>query len=521
MKSGRNLRKVTKGGVLVSAGSFGSTLLHFIIGIIVIRMMTRSEYGLISFGTTVIAMLSLLSMLGFKTAVPRFLAKYRAQGEKGPVGEVAGTAFACAVGLSVLFAVLLFAQAAFVAHVFQKPEMTEVFTILALMLPAMVLVETFSAIFQGLENARAKVLFQDLAANIIRLVLLLLLMLASFRLYEVLWVYVISAWLALAMYLVYAVRTLRGVLQPRLSRTVAKDLLWFSFPLLGVTIMANVATWAATLTLGYLQSAAELASFSAPMRLAAIIPVPLASMNFLFLPVVSKLVARNAIQEVQDLYRSTTKWAFLVTLPLLMYFVVDAEFVITFLFGEAYLDAANVLRVLVLGFTVNAFTGPNGAALVAFGDTGIQFVLAMASAVAAVLLCLLLVPNYGALGAAISMAVARSIAHGLASVVLYRKFGIHPLTAAYLKPVLLVVVVSLAVGIPLASAGLESPLVHLLLFLGIIALTLGSPLLTGTMSHADLDVIGAIERRIWGKNRITEKLTKWVDARSVDHRSDD
>ncbi len=85
MRPGRNLRKVAKGGVLFSVGSFGSTLLHFVTGIIVIRMITRSDYGLIALGTTVVTMLSLLSMLGFKTAVPRFLAKYRAQGEKGPV----------------------------------------------------------------------------------------------------------------------------------------------------------------------------------------------------------------------------------------------------------------------------------------------------------------------------------------------------------------------------------------------------------------------------------------------------
>ncbi len=292
-----------------------------------------------------------------------------------------------------MFAVLLYGQAAFVARVFDKPEMTEVFTILALMLPAMVLMETFTAIFQGMENARAKVLFQDLAANIVRLVFLLLLMLVGFGLYEVLWVYVASTWLVLAMYLVYAVRTLRGVVQLRLSWAVARDLLWFSFPLLGVSIMANVVTWTTTLTLGYLQSAGELARFSAPMRLAAIIPVPLAGMNFLFLPVVSKLVARDAIQEVQELYRSTTKWAFLVTLPLLMYLVVDAEFVVTFLFGASYHDSANVLRVVVLGFAINAFTGPNGAALVAFGDTRTQFVLAVTAAAAAVLLCLLLVPQ--------------------------------------------------------------------------------------------------------------------------------
>jgi O-antigen/teichoic acid export membrane protein len=520
MRQGRSLRKVAKGGALFTGGSLGATALHFVTGITIIRLVERSEYGLIALGTTTVAILSVLSMLGFKTAVPRFLAQHRATGDTKVADEVAGTALACAVGLSGLFALLLHAQAPLVALAFHESVMGAVFEVLALMLPAMVLIETFSAIFQGLENARAKVMFQDMALNVLRLALLVPVALAGLGFQEVLWVYVASAWITLVMYLIYAVRALRGVVRPRLSWAVAKELLWFSFPLLGVSIMANVVAWTATLTLGYLQPAEELGRFSAPMRLAAIISVPLAGMNFLFLPVVSKLVARGAVQEVQELYRSTTKWAFLATLPLLMYLVADAEFVVTFLFGPAYHDAANVLRILVLGFAINAFTGPNGATLVAFGDTRSQFVLAMLAAVAAVLLCLLLVPGYGALGAALGMAIAKSIAHGLASVVLFRKFSIHPITSAYLKPVLLVTAVSLATGVLLNQLGPVHPLLHLLVLLGIAALTLWAPMLTRTLSHSDLDLIGSIERRIRGKTGLTEKLSKWVDKHSATHGSD-
>jgi O-antigen/teichoic acid export membrane protein len=521
LKQGGDFRKVAKGGALFTGGSLGATVLHFLTGIIVIRLVERSEYGLIALGTTTIAILTLLSMLGFKTAVPRFLARYRAQGNREIAGEVAGTALVCAVGLSSLFALLLYGQATLVALAFDKPAVARVFEVLALMLPAVVLIETFSAIFQGLENVRAKVLFQDLTLNLLRLILLAPVALAGFGLQEVLWVYVSSAWVTLAIYLVYAVRTARGVLHPRLSWAVAKELLWFAFPLLGVGIMANLMTWTATLMLGYLQPAEELGRFSAPLRLAAILPVALSGMNFLFLPVVSKLVARGATQEVQELYRSTTKWAFLATLPLLMYFVVDAEFLVTFVFGAAYHDSADVLRVLAIGFAINAFTGPNGAALVAFGDVRTQFMLAMLAAASAVLLCLLLIPMYGALGAALGTAIAKSVIHVLMSVVLYWKFRVHALTSTYLKPVLLVITGAAAAGVLLHSLQLEHPLVHLLLFLGIVLLTLGAPLLTQTLSHADLDIIGSIERRIWGKTNITQKLSRWVTGGSAGRGSDD
>jgi O-antigen/teichoic acid export membrane protein len=521
VRQGRNLRKVAKGGALFTGGMIGATILQFVTGVIVIRLVERSEYGLIALGTTTVTILAVLSMLGFKTAVPRFLARYRAQGDDRIADEVAGTALLCAVGLSALFALTLYGQATLLALAFDKPVIAPVFEVLALMLPAMVLIETFSAIFQGMENARAKVLFQDLALNLLRLVLLLPVVMAGLGFQGVLWVYVLSAWITLAAYLVYAARAARGVLRPRLSWAVARDLLWFSFPLLGVSIMANVMTWTATLTLGYLQPAEELGRFSAPMRLATIIPVPLAGMNFLFLPVVSKLVARGAIDEIQALFCSTTKWAFIATLPLLMYFMIDAEFVVTFLFGDAYHDAANVLRILVIGFAVNAFTGPNGAALVAFGDTRTQFLLAMLAATSAILLCLLLVPEYGALGAALGTAAAKSISNILMAIALFRKFRIHPLTAGYIKPVLLVMTGSAATWIILHNTSVEHPLLHLLLLIGVVALTLTAPLLTRSLSREDLDVIGSVERRMRGKTVITDKLGHWVTKRASKRGLDD
>jgi len=124
------------------------------------------------------------------------------------------------------------------------------------------------------------------------------------------------------------------------------------------------------------------------------------------------------------------------------------------------------------------------------------------------------------LGAALGTAIAKSLSHVLMSTGLYRKFRIHALTAAFLKPVLLVVMVTAVAGVLLHNVHIESPLLHLLLFLGITALTLCAPLLTRTLMKADLDLIGSIERRIWGKPRITRKLRRWVVDKPAGRRPD-
>ena len=511
MSQSASFRKVAKGGALFSAGTLSATFLHFLTGIIVIRILDRSDYGLISLAMTGVVMLSLLSTLGLKTAIPRFLAKYRAKGSTALVSEVAVTGLVAAIGLSMVFAALLYSQAKVAARMFHKPELSAVFEVLALMLPALALMDTLVAIFQGLENARAKVLFHDIGLNLLRLLLLLFLVLIGYGFKGVLWIYVASSWLILALFLGYAVRALRGTLRMQLSPTVAMDLLWFSLPLLGINIMSNLMTWTPMLTLGYLQPAAEVGLFSAPLRLANIIPVVLVGMTFLYLPVATKLTERGGIKEVQELYRSTTKWAFLLTLPLLLYFMIDAEFVVTLLFGAPYRDAAGVLRVMILGLSINTFLGPNGMTLIAFGNISTQFVATLIAAGTAVLLCLLFVPEYGALGAALGTALAHSVSNVYVSLALYRKFSIHPLVASYLKPVLLTTVGASAGAILLNSMASDSSVAHLILFLAITGLTLISPLVTRTLSPADMDLLGSLERRISGSTRISERVRRLLD----------
>ena len=515
MSKAASFRKVAKGGALFTAGSFSATFLHFLTGIIVIRILERSDYGLISLAMTAVVMLSMLSTLGLKTAIPRFLAKYRAEGDSALVGEVAFTGLVSAVGLSTGLAALLYVNAGMAAGMFHKPELRAVFEVLALMLPAMALMDTLTAIFQGIENARAKVLFQDIGVNLLRLALLLLLVLFGLGFREVLWIYVASSWLILTFYLGYAVRTLFGVLRLQLSYRVAKDLLWFSLPLLGINVMNNVMSWTPMLMLGYLKPAAEVGLFSAPLRLANILPVVLAGMTFLYLPVATKLTARGSIKDVQELYVSTTKWAFLLTLPLLLYFMVDAEFVVSLLFGAPYADAAGVLRMMVLGLAIHTFAGPNGITLISLGNTSAPFVASLLVAIASVALCLLFVPKYGALGAALGTAVARTLSNVYLSAVLYRKFRIHPLVSSYLKPVLLATAGATAGGLLVGGAGGDSIVAHLALFLAITGLTLISPLVTRTLSLTDMNLLESVERRILGSRKFTERAREWLDMPSA------
>ena len=55
--------------------------------------------------------------------------------------------------------------------------------------------------------------------------------------------------------------------------------------------------------------------------------------------------------------------------------------------------------------------------------------------------------------------------------------------------------------------GLMSGPSHLLLFLLIVLLAMAAPVVTRSMNGADLELLGAIERRLWGKTLMTDRIS--------------
>ncbi|QBQ54389.1 flippase [Nitrosococcus wardiae] len=511
MNAENSFKRVVRGGVLFSTGTFLAKLLHFATGIIIIRFLSPGEYGLISLGFTSVAFLVLFSVLGLGTGIPQFIARHYGKESNELVGAVAGTSLFISLWISLSCAIFLYFCAPYLAVYFQKPGLKQVLEIFSLMIPATVLIEIFTAIFRGIENTKAKVLFADIGANLVRILFLLPIIFLSLEFKWILWAYVGSIWVVLSLYFLYTSRNFISRFRLVVNGALSLQLLSFSMPLLGTSLMSNLMGWGGTLTLGYLASAEEVAFFNAPLRLVSIIPIPLMALTFLYLPIATKLVEGKSLGDrntIESLYIAITKWAFILTLPLLLYFLADAEFIVGYLFGEDYHDTANVLRVLAIGFAIPNFLGPNGMTLISYGNTRIVFTATFLGAVSTIALCLGLAPYYGALGAALGIAISRFITSIFISFPLYKLFGVHPFRAEYIKPVVFTAFAAiLVVTILKSSYVMMNGFLHLLLFLLIIFLTLLSPIVTRSMNSTDLEILRAVENRLWGRTHVVDRIS--------------
>jgi len=506
-------QKIAKGGLLFIIGSFSALLIQFIFGIVMIRFLSTEDFGLISLSLTIIQVLAMISVLGMDTAVPRYIGK--TQGSAPPSGKHRDTTFTVitlVLASSVILSIFLSASAPFVASLFRKPALSWILSVFALMLTPLALIQIFTALFRGWGDAKAKTIFQDMMQHLIRLLLLMIAVYLHYDLQGVVWIYVAAVWCTFLLYLVYTYRKLIGKIGFGFCADTAKKMIRFALPLLGAGIVTNLTTWVGTLTLGFITSSETVGIFNAPLRLTNIIPIPLMALIFIYLPEATRMVAGHHTERLKQLYVSTTKWAFFLTLPFILFFIIDAEFIVQRLFGEKYYASINILQVMSIGLSFHTFLGPNGMTLVAFGHSRSIFISAAIASIISILFCYWLIPPYGAIGATFSVVIGKVTSNIFLSMVLYQNYRIHPFAGHYIKPLLPVSLIALCMIAFVRLFAGDHLMVHCMVFLVSGGLVLLSPFITGALTHHDVAILSSLEKRITGQNRLSDRLAAKAPA---------
>ncbi|MGB5951812.1 MAG: hypothetical protein WBG57_04755 [Ornithinimicrobium sp.] len=163
---------------------------------------------------------------------------------------------------------------------------------------------------------------------------------------------------------------------------------------------------------GALLIAADSSYFSASHRLASLLVVPLASLQVVTSPVISRLWNRRELVNLQSLARTAASAATVVTLLLTIPILVAPDQVMGLIFGSAFAQAGIVLLAVSVGMLGNVVSGLCGAVLSMTGHEGASAAVTVASFVLRVSLGLWAGSQYGLIGLAISFS-AITVMHNL------------------------------------------------------------------------------------------------------------
>lgn len=432
----KSLQKIAKGSVFVFVGTIISLLLGFLARVIMVRFSTQNEYGIFSLSLTIIAICTTISALGLEEGVTRYIAYLRGKNEKNSIQDTIFSSIIVGLIASILIAILIYFASDYLAvRVFHEPNVSFILQIMAISVPFAVLINLIVSIFRGFDKASVKVYFNNILRPGIYLLFLGIAVFFNRSFVEMVSIYVISLLITFLVLIIYFIRNapIELILRQGCVSYNTKKLLQFSIPLLVVGLLLAIMSWTDTLMLGFFKTTETVAAYSAAYPLANLLSPGINSIGFLYVPIISYMYSKNNIKDIGALNESSTKWCFIITLPIFFILFVFPEFILNIFYGFEYVKASNVLQILSLGFIVNSFFGLNYYTLMAIGKARLLMNCSLISAASNIVLNLILIPPFGMFGAAIASAVSFTLIEIYMTLRLYQFLKIHPFTQKYVR----------------------------------------------------------------------------------------
>jgi O-antigen/teichoic acid export membrane protein len=180
-----------------------------------------------------------------------------------------------------------------------------------------------------------------------------------------------------------------------------------------------------TLVLARFASHAEVALFRVATQTSLLLVLGLNAVIMVYAPDLSRSFARKDLPAIQALATKGALFGLLAALPLAAAYLLFGSQVLGLLFGAQYGDAHAPLVILTIGQLVNAGFGLVMTMAIATRSEAAALKAQLIGACSNLLLCLLLVPAFGAVGAACASAVSLFLWNLILSRYLLRNFGVR------------------------------------------------------------------------------------------------
>jgi O-antigen/teichoic acid export membrane protein len=397
-----HVRDSLRGSSLLLFGRVAGAGVLAVVQILIVRHFSATDFGRWAYVMSVVLVLQSLAALGLDRAVARFIAMYHERGDRPRFLGVTIMLLAAVAAVAVLMACgLAIAWSGSVRAT--EPAILQLLGILLLLVPLQALDALLAAVFSCFGRAGAIFLSRHVFSPLWKLAAIGGAMLAEA---DIVWFaigYVGASVAGVLMYLPALVRLSRefALFTPLVRPTVpVREVFSFTLPLVVVDVSSAVMQGAGALLLGFLTDMHQVAMFAAALPLAHMNQTVMRSFSLLYTSSTSRLLARNDRPAINDLYWRTTIWMAVLTFPVFAVTCVAAAELTTVLYGGKYPGAAAILSLLALAEYFNVALGFNGLTLRVLDRAKYLITISVVAVLVTVGLELVLIPRYGALGAA-------------------------------------------------------------------------------------------------------------------------
>ena len=419
--SADTVRRHLRGSNLLLFGRLISLGVNLLVNVLLVRYLSKGEYGAFAYGLAVAAVGANVLLLGMPRAVARFAPLYQERAEHGAMFGTLVFSTALVTGLGALGLALAFAFGEPLAAGWVKdPLALQLTFVLIVLAPLHALDSLFESMLVVFAGSRALFFRRYLLGPLLRLAAVVSVMLCSGGPAALAWTYLGASLLCLALYWPLLKRALaRSGLDRQFDWSALsfrwRELLGYGLPLVVSDVLFTARAPIVIVLLESLRDTSEVADLNAFLKIAALNTIVLQSMRQLFLPVAARMLARGEHAAIAEIYRQTAIWTSVLTFPIFLPCIAMPETVALWINGPGYVESSSVLVVLAIGEYVNAAMGLNSYTLNVYARMRFLVWTQMLATLSAVALAWWLVPAYGALGAALGLSAAFVVQNALHS----------------------------------------------------------------------------------------------------------
>lgn len=191
--------------------------------------------------------------------------------------------------------------------------------------------------------------------------------------------------------------------------------------------------------LGIFRTAEEVGIYRVAMQGGLLAAIGISATNMIIAPYISKFAYSKDIISLEKLAKQSARLAFLIAFSATVVFAIFGEFLLSVVFGEAYLEAYWPLLFLAAGQIVHAGMGAGGSILNMSGYEKGTLITLVLAAICNVALNWIFIPIWGIYGAALATFLS----------IVFRKIVLWILVYIYLK------IDSSAIGLTLSKYGVK------------------------------------------------------------------
>lgn len=399
-----------------------SMFVGFLISIYLGRTLGPDGLGAVNLVNKIVIILLVFTMFGFEHVIIKFISIDKAENDIKKISSHVKTSLLFNFSLSILISSLGFLFLFFFEEFNFKEELyLPLFVVFLIIIP-----KTIAKVFSSALNGISKI-WQSIFVDQIIIILLVAFGLSIAHFFEIslniqlvlgmyLASYVLAAFIAYCFWQFNVKVKINGIFELKPMIKMAKPLLLIGSA--GV-IVSNIDV----IMLGLLGTITDVGIYSVSSRLSLLVSFFLTITNTAIAPKIASLYNSLKIKAIKILVKRITMFLTLAAFILLILFMFYGKWLLAF-WGEEFVAGYQILIVLAVSQFFNMATGCSGLLLIMSGHEKIHGLISIYSLVLNIILNLILIKTFGALGIAIATSIVIILENIFKVILAKRKTGI-------------------------------------------------------------------------------------------------